>query len=84
MVRAIVNRKVLDTLIRAKLATLEKCRGVRPLPVTWQEPDAEGSNWVVTGWAGGSEEVRHCEEQMKDYIALLRSNFLVAPEGSAR
>jgi len=82
MVRATVNKKVLDTLIRAKLATLEKCRGVRPLPVIWQEPDDTGTNWAVTGWAGASDEVRHCEEQMKDYIALLRSNFLVTPERS--
>jgi len=82
MVRATVNKKVLDTLIRAKLATMEKCRGVRPLPVRWQEPDANGTNWVLTGWAGGSDEVRHCEEHMQDYLALLRSNFLVTREGS--
>jgi hypothetical protein len=80
MVRATVDKKVLDTLIRAKLQTLEKCRGVRPLPVAWQEPDAEGTNWSVSGWTGGSEEVRRCEEQMKDYIALLRSNFLVTSD----
>lgn len=78
MARATVDRKVLDTLIRAKVATLRPCLGVRPLPVAWQEPDEHGSNWAVSGWAGEAEAVRACVEQIQAYLQILHANFQIA------
>ena len=80
MSKATVNRKILDTLIRAKVATLSSCTGVRPLPVTWQSPDEAGINWVVSGWAGESDAVRRCVEQMQAYLRLLAAHFQIPNE----
>jgi hypothetical protein len=83
MARATVDKKVLDTLIRAKVATLERCREVRPLPVQWQSPDESGLNWKVSGWSGATEAVRACDEQMGPYLELLRSHFQIPGEARA-
>ena len=82
MARATVDKKVLDTLIRAKVATLEKCKDVRPLPVQWRSRDETGLNWAVSGWSGDSDSVRHCDKQMRPYLDLLRSHFQI-PEARA-
>lgn len=83
MARATVDKKVLDTLIRAKVATLEKCKDVRPLPVQWQSPDESGLNWKVSGWSGATEAVRDCVDQMRPYIELLRNHFQIPGEARA-
>lgn len=75
--RAIVEERVLDTLIRAKLATLEHCKAVQVLPVKWREPDASGSNWTVSGWSGETAAVMRCVEEMESYLQFLFANFLV-------
>lgn len=81
MARATVDRKVLDTLIRAKLATLHRCRNVRPLPVRWQTPDENGLNWTVSGWTGEDQLVRTCVEQMQPYLSILNANFRIPAPG---
>ncbi len=83
MSKATVNKKILDTLIRAKVATLTSCTGVRPLPVTWHAPDAAGINWVVSGWAGETDAVQRCIEQIQSYLHLLRAHFQIPNETSS-
>jgi hypothetical protein len=83
MARATVDKKVLDTLIRAKVATLDRCKDVRPLPVQWQAPDETGLNWAVSGWSGATDAVRACDEQMRPYLELLRNHFLIPGEARA-
>lgn len=80
MARATVDKKVLDTLIRAKVASLERCREVRPLPVRWQEPDEHGRNWTVSGWAGETDAVRECIQKMQAYLQVLHANFQIPRE----
>ena len=80
MSKATVNRKILDTLIRAKVATLTNCKGVRPLPVAWQAQDEAGRNWLVSGWTGESGAVRRCVEQMHAYLRLLSTHFQIPSE----
>lgn len=72
-----MEERVLDTLIRAKLATLEHCKAVQALPVKWCEPDTSGSNWTVSGWSGETAAVMHCVEEMESYLQFLFANFLV-------
>lgn len=83
MARATVDKKVLDTLIRAKLATLNKCGRVRPLPVRWQAPDESGLNWTVSGWTGENGDVKECADEMGPYLALLHANFRIPPPSRA-
>jgi len=79
MVRATVDKKILDALIRAKVATLNQCHEVVPLPVQWQSPDSSGVNWRLSGWSGDNEAVRECDEKMLPYLNLLRSQFRISP-----
>ena len=80
MGRSIVNRKVLDELIRAKLDVEGLCRGVRPLPVAWRARNGDGCNWTVPGWTGDSAAVLACNERLRGYIATLRQQFDVPEE----
>lgn len=85
MSRAIIQKAILDTLIRAKLANAEVCRGVEPLPVAWRLDSASGCNWTVPGWVGDSDAVRHCAARLSLYLELLQAQFNIPDEkpGSA-
>jgi hypothetical protein len=81
MKRAIVSRKTLDSLIRAKLATLDECPHVEALPVTWHEkPNGKGCNWIVPGWVGDAGMVNACLEKLEHYLDFLREQFDIPPE----
>jgi hypothetical protein len=84
MTRAIVSRKTLDALIRAKLATLDECSQVEALPVTWKETaNGNACNWVVPGWVGEAHEVTTCLEKLEHYLAFLREQFDIPAQGLA-
>ena len=79
MTRAIVSRKTLDALIRAKLSTLHECPHVEPLPVTWREGhnghNGHSCNWVIPGWVGDAAVVPICLEKLDHYLQFLRDQF---------
>ena len=84
MTRAIVSRKTLDALIRAKLATLDECLRVEPLPVTRNDkPDGRGCNWAIPGWVGDAEVVKTCLEHLQHYLDFLREQFDIPSEKGA-
>ena len=72
MSRAVVDPTILDSLIRAKLAQLNGCAGVQPLPV---QPCDGGAGWHVPGWTGDSREVGRCSEKIAQYLSFLQSQF---------
>ena len=88
--RAIVSRKTLDALIRAKLATLDGCARVEALPVTWRNGNGRNGaaignghcNWEIPGWVGEADVVRACSERLDHYLDFLREQFDI-PEPSA-
>lgn len=80
MSRAIVSKPILDTLIRAKLANVNGCRSVEPLPIAWRAPDGQGCNWTVPGWAGPAPEVTRCIALIESYLRFLRDQFNVPEE----
>jgi len=80
MARATIPKPVLDTLIRAKLADLQRCSGIRPLPVSWVANRGSGCNWTIPGWTGDARLVRDCTEQLASYLDLLRSQFNIPEE----
>lgn len=88
--RAIVSRKTLDALIRAKLATLDGCVSVEALPVTWRNGNGRNAtatgnghcNWEIPGWVGEADVVRSCAEKLDHYLDFLREQFDI-PESSA-
>ena len=81
MTRAIVSRKTLDALIRAKLATLEECPHVEALPVAWNGRHSNGCNWTIPGWVGDAQVVNGCLEKLQHYLDFLREQFDIPPEG---
>jgi hypothetical protein len=82
MSKATISRRVLDTLIRAKLAKMSGCGNVEPLPVAWREPNSNGCNWEIPGWTGDAKTVAACAEQLRDYLRFLREQFDI-PEAEA-
>lgn len=82
MNRAIVSRKTLDALVRAKLATLEGCGAVEALPVTHHD-GTHGCNWTIPGWVGDAEEVRNCMEKLDHYVSFLQAQFDIPVLGTA-
>jgi len=83
MPRAIVSRKTLDALIRAKLATLSECPNVEALPVTWTQVNGHGCNWTVPGWVGEAIAVESCTEKLEHYLQFLREQFDIPAENGA-
>jgi hypothetical protein len=83
MNRAIVSRKTLDALIRAKLATLDGCGAVEALPVTFAENNHHGCNWVIPGWTGDADQVRSCVEKVSHYLGFLQAQFDIPVRGTA-
>jgi len=83
MDRAIVSRKTLDALIRAKLATVDGCSAVEPLPVTWREKTTAGCNWTIPGWVGDSALVSQCRQRLDHYLAFLQDQFDIPAQDSA-
>ena len=84
MPRAIIQKPILDTLIRAKLVNVNGCGAVEPLPVAWTPAEANGCNWTVPGWVGDSEAVRHCVQKVELYVQLLQSQFNIPDEWPGR
>jgi hypothetical protein len=80
MSKATISKRVLDTLIRAKLARLENCSEIEPLPVAWRVRDRSGCNWEIPGWTGESRAVDGCIGQIGDYLRFLRDQFDVPEE----
>ena len=81
MNRAIVSRKTLDALIRAKIATLDECFRVEPLPVMWSNGvNGHGCNWTVPGWVGDAHIVSACLEKIEHYLDFLRDQFDIPAE----
>lgn len=83
MNRAIVSRKTLDALIRAKLATLEGCAAVEALPVTFAKENTHGCNWIIPGWVGDADEVNGCVEKLNHYVGFLQAQFDIPVRGTA-
>lgn len=86
MTRAVVSRKTLDALIRAKLATLSDCRHVEALPVTWngKHNGHNGNchcNWMIPGWVGEANAVNGCVEKLEHYLEFLQEQFDIPAEG---
>jgi len=75
MTKAIISRRVLDTLIRAKLSKVDDCRSIEPLPVAWRKRDGNGCNWEIPGWTGDARKVQDCMAQLRDYLRFLREQF---------
>lgn len=84
MARAIIQKTILDTLIRAKLANVQGGHQVEPLPVAWTPERANGCNWTVPGWVGDSESVSYCEARLAQYLELLQSQFNIPNEWPGR
>jgi len=80
MAKATISKRVLDTLIRAKLARLENCSEIEPLPVAWRRRGRDGCNWEIPGWTGESRRVDGCLLQLRDYLHFLREQFDVPEE----
>jgi hypothetical protein len=80
MAKATISKRVLDTLIRAKLARIESCAKIEPLPVAWRQRDGNGCNWEIPGWTGESRRVTSCVDQLRDYLSFLREQFDVPEE----
>jgi len=80
MSKATISRRVLDSLIRAKLAKTNGCGNVEPLPVEWKDPNANGCNWEIPGWTGDARHVATCTEQLRDYLRFLRDQFDILEE----
>jgi len=81
MAKATISKRVLDTLIRAKLARLENCDKIEPLPVAWRKRgDPDGCNWEIPGWTGESRHVDGCLSQLRDYLHFLSEQFDVPEE----
>jgi hypothetical protein len=83
MPKATISRRVLDTLIRAKLAKLNGCINVEPLPVAWRRRDASGCNWEIPGWTGDAHLVESCVDQLRDYLRFLREQFDIPEDEKA-
>jgi hypothetical protein len=80
MAKATISKRVLDTLIRAKLARLDNCARIEPLPVAWHRRDRRGCNWEIPGWTGESRRVDDCLRQLHDYLHFLSEQFDVPEE----
>ena len=81
--KATINKRVLDTLIRAKLAKLNGCGNVEPMPVAWRRRDANGCNWEIPGWTGDGRLVDGCIDQLRDYLRFLREQFDIPEDEKA-
>lgn len=79
MARAVVTRKTLDTLIRARISTLPGCAGVEALPVA-RRPGRAGCNWSAQGFVGEAEAVRRCVDEIEGYVAILQAQFNLPPQ----
>ena len=75
--KAVISTRVLDALIRNKLASLPDCGDVEPMPVV-RAAGPNGCNWKVPGWVGDSRAVARCEREMEKYLAFLASQFNVS------
>lgn len=75
MPRATISKRVLDTLIRAKIAKMGGCARVEPMPVALRRGATNGCNWEIPGWTGDAREVQSCVEQLREYLSFLGEQF---------
>jgi hypothetical protein len=80
MPKATISKRVLDTLIRAKLANVKQCQGFDPLPVEWRRPDVRGCNWFVPGWSDDADDLASCLDQVQRYLRVLGEQFEIPDE----
>jgi hypothetical protein len=84
MAKATISKRVLDMLIRAKLAKVD-CGHAEPMPVAWRPRDgSNGCNWEIPGWTGDLQAVQGCVDQLRDYLRFLREQFDIPEEENAR
>ena len=79
--RTVVPRRVIDRLIREKLADVVDGVPVSVLPVVPRTPQDGECNWVVPGWVGDTKSVERSRERMHAYVCLLASQFDIANDG---
>ena len=82
MGRTIIEKTILDMLIRAKIASMPGCERVEAMPVAWHTPNGSHCcNWFVPGWLGDGGVVPHCAERMSHYLRYLQAEFDIPDEG---
>lgn len=84
MQRAKIDKTILDSLIRAKLATLEGCSGVEAMPVAPRERRGTGCNWHIPGWTGDASRVGACMDRMGQYLSFLQAQFDIPEDDPER
>lgn len=80
MARAVVSKTILDSLIRAKLSSMEGCAKVEALPVTWSASGGGGCNWSVPGFVGDGVRVQNCSARIYHYLDFLQCQFDIPVE----
>lgn len=80
MERAIIDKTIIDSLIRAKVATLGECARVEPLPVAYRHT-GNGCNWFIPGWVGDANLVTRCADRISSYLSFLQAQFDIPREG---
>ena len=74
--RAVVSRRVIDRMIREKVAEVCKAgEDVTPMPVVWRQPLAGECNWEIPAWTGTAAAVQRCRARVAPYIELLAEQF---------
>lgn len=80
MLRAIVSKRVIDRLIRARVVESVPCNDVEPLPVVWRGRVGFACNWEIPGWQGPTRRVDHCRRAVDGYLRYLESQFDIPDE----
>jgi hypothetical protein len=80
MERAILEKTIIDMLIRAKLAGVPECHRVEALPIAWRAATGTGCNWIVPGWTGDSRRVSLCTKHIAHYVSFLQAQFDIPEE----
>lgn len=80
MLRAIVSKRVIDRLLRARAEEMPECGGAQPKPVVWRERVGYACNWEIPGWEGEHSRIAQCRRTMGSYIQLLESQFDIPDE----
>ena len=78
--RMLISRRVLDELIRRKLARTPGCEGVEALPVVAVAQSRLACNWIVPGWLGDAAQVARTRGLVDPYLRFLATQFDVAPD----
>ncbi len=73
--RGVVSGRVIDALIRSKVASLGGCEGVEPMPVVRNASPSGRCNWTMPGFSGDASRVAACRERISGYLEFLGSQF---------